>query len=718
MSEARDALARLCAQAGVRTEYYDIWGTRHDVPETSLVALLAELGIDASNPERAAPGAPPVLAPVAVVRPDSADWRLALALAPGRAAAPLRWTIEREDGMRHEGEHAGGADTLAPGIALPPGYHRLTLADAHGALGESLLVAAPERCWRPAAFDDGARIWGPSVQLYALRSARNWGIGDFGDLAGLVERFAALGAGVVGLNPLHALFLHNPAHASPYSPSSRRHLNVLYLDVESIADFGECEAAQRLLRSPEFQARLARLRESERVDYPGVAAAKLEALELLYASFRARHLEAEPRGERAREFREFQRAGGESLRRHAVFEALQAQFHRADASVWGWPAWPVAYQDHEGAAVARFAAERIERVEYYEYLQWQSELQLARVAARCEALGLALGLYLDLAVSVDRAGSDAWAERECYALGASVGAPPDDFNLKGQDWGLPPLRPDALRRTRYELFIDTLRENMRHAGALRIDHVMGLMRLFWIPRGLEPRDGAYVHYPFDELLAIVALESHRNRCLVIGEDLGTVPDEVRAALARAQLLSYRLLYFERDHAGEFKPPAELPREALVAVTTHDLPTLAGWWEGRDLRLREALDLYPSASVRDAQTGARAADRVRLLRALERAGCLPAGLRADAPPAALDARLAEAVHAYAAAAPARVMVLQLEDALGVADQANVPGTVDEHPNWRRKLPLALEALAADPRLASLARRLSGARPNPAPPAQCR
>ncbi|MDH4189175.1 MAG: malto-oligosyltrehalose synthase [Betaproteobacteria bacterium] len=715
MSETRAALERLCAGAGLRADYHDIWGKRHEVADANLVALLAELGVDAAEPLRAGALAQAaqadLLEPVTLVAPGSDAWRIALRDASRGAAGALRWVIEEEGGRRHEGECPADAESLAPGVALERGYHRLVVHGAQGAHGETLLIAAPERCWRPAALDDGARVWGPALQLYALRSERNWGIGDFSDLARLVDHFAARGAALVGLNPLHALFPHNPAHVSPYSPSSRQRLNVLYLDVESIADLGECGAARERLQAPEFQARLARLRETELVDYPGVAAAKLEVLELLYANFRSRHLDNESRSARAHEFRAFQEFAGPALRRHALFESLQAHFHAADSAVWGWPVWPQAYRDHASEAVARFAAERVERVEFYEYLQWQAELQLARVGARCEALGLALGLYLDLAVSVDRAGSDAWADSGCYALGASIGAPPDDFNLKGQDWGLPPLRPNALRRARYAPFIGVLRESMRHAGALRIDHVMGLMRLFWIPAGAEPRDGAYVHYPFDELLAIVALESHRNRCLVIGEDLGTVPDEVRAALGRAGVLSYRLLYFERDGAGDFRAGADMPREALVAVSTHDLPTLAGWWDGVDLRLRQSLDLFPSDAVREAQILARAQDRVRLLFALERAGLLPEGIRPDAPPPTLDAPLAEAVHAYAAAAPARVMVLQLEDLLGVAEQANLPGTVDQHPNWRRKLPLAIGAIAEDPRVASCARRLAEIRPHP-------
>ena len=728
MAEFRATLDRLCAAAQIRTTFIDIWGTSNAVPETSLIALLKELGIDAADPARAAEAertqgaarAGEWLPPVVVVAADSTDWRVALEVpardrgdegGAGSARGALRWTLELESGERHEGALAPDAQAVAPGVALAPGYHRLTLSEDAATRGAALLLATPAQCWRPAVLEDGTRLWGPALQLYALRSPRNWGIGDFGDLLRLVEHCAARGAGIVGVNPLHALFPHNPAHISPYSPSSRVMLNVLYLDVEAIADYGETDAVQRLVRSPEFQARLARLRAAEIVDYVGVAAAKFEVLERLYAQFRERHLSAHAADQRAEAFRAFQVTGGNALRRHALFEALQERFHADDPAVWGWPVWPAPYREPDAVAVKTFCVEHVDRVEYFEYLQWQVVLQLERVAARCDALGMEVGLYLDLAVSVDRAGSDAWSYRECYALGASVGAPPDDFNMSGQDWGLPPFRPDALRRLQYAPFVNALRNAMRLAGALRIDHVMGLMRLFWIPPGGQPKDGAYVHYALDEMLAIVAIESHRNRCLVIGEDLGTVADELRAALARYGVLSYRVLFFERDAAGEFLAPEALPREALVSVSTHDLPTLAGWWEGRDVRLRQTLDLFPSDAIRDAEAVRRAQDRVRLLLALERAQLLPEGVSADALPPALDAPMIEAVHAYVAAAPARLMMVQLEDALGLADQANLPGTVDEHPNWRRKLPLELDALFDNPRLLALLEKLSNARPHP-------
>ena len=693
MAEARDALERRAARYGIAPGFHDIWGQPHAASDATLAALLAQFGPEAEHPRE--------LPPAAAIEARAARWSLPLGIAG--EARTLRWRVLEEGGATHEGE----AHCAPPGfrleltLSLPPGYHRLSVA---GLSGETLLIAAPPRCYRPPALADGGRVWGPAVQLYALRSERNWGIGDFGDLAKLVELAAERGAGIIGLNPLHALFPHNPAHASPYSPSSRLQLNVLYVDVEAIDEFRECEPAQRRVRSAEFQARLGKLRAAPLVDYVGVAAAKFEVLELLYAHFRERGLSAA--------FREFQDKSGPALRLHATYDALQAHFHAQAPATWGWPVWPEAFRSHDSPEVARFAGEHLERIEYYEYLQWQAERQLAQVSERCRARGLAVGLYLDLAVSVDRAGSDTWTQQECYALGASVGAPPDEFNPSGQNWGLPPLRPDRLRAQGYRLFIETLRENMRDAGALRIDHVMGLMRLFWIPAEQSAAEGTYVSYALDEMMAIVALESERQRCMVIGEDLGTVAEEMRAVLARYEVLSYRLLYFERGAGGIFKPSAEYPRDALVAVSTHDLATLAGWWVGRDLRLRLELGLFPNEAVFEKQLIDRAQERVRLMLALQHAGLLPPTLAPDVTGSqTLTPALAEAIHAFVAAAPSRVMMVQLEDVIGATEQANMPGTTEQHPNWKRKLPETLERLAADERLRSLAATLAQLRPHP-------
>lgn len=719
-------LDRLAALTGIAPDYADIWGNRHPVSEATRRGLLEAMGIQTRDDEslrravdeRESAAWRRPLPTVLIVREHELPVRIPVCLPAGADGVSVGWTLHLETGEQREGRFLsdelefleerdlGGTiyrrwHLTIPGD-LPLGYHRFSMDVPAGMQSSVLtlsLIVAPATCYRPVALTGEGRVWGPVVQLYAIRSERNWGIGDFTDLRHLLELAARLGAGIVGLNPLHALYPHNPDHISPYSPSSRLYLNILYLDVEAIPDYAESAEVRNLVGDPQFQARLRALRAVEKVDYKGVSALKLDCLERLYRHFREAHLNGGT--ERAKMFRRYQQAEGESLWRHALFEALQEWFYSQDSAMWGWPVWPLAYREPESEAVQTFAERNRDRVEFYQYLQWQAALQLADAGRRSLELGLGVGLYADLAVSIDRGGAEAWASHRVYALGASVGAPPDDFNLKGQDWGLPPLNPEALREYAYGPFITTLRASMRHAGALRIDHVMGLMRLFWVPPGGTPADGAYVAYPLDDLLGILALESQRNRCLVIGEDLGTVPDAVREALKPMGVLSYRLFYFEKDK-GSFKSPAAFPQEAAVAASTHDLPTLTGYWRGGDLDLRHDLNLYPSEEVRQQQIVGRAQDRAELLIALEREGLLPAGMSVH--PVAvpeMSPPLVRAIYGYLARTPSRVLLVQMEDVLGQADQVNLPGTTDQHPNWQRKLSLNLEAMAQDERLELLA-----------------
>ncbi|MEO8739816.1 MAG: malto-oligosyltrehalose synthase [Casimicrobiaceae bacterium] len=723
-------LAHLAMQHGIALEYHDVWGHSHRAPETSVVALLEAMGvwagsakeIEASIAFHGANRWRTVVEPALVVFADESQRTIRLRLPAELELAELLWTADEEGGERHAGSfipaqlgttaHATiGAMRFDErewvlSLPLPPGYHRLTIAHAEAVLGTCVLIAAPRTCHRPAALDAGGRVWGAAVQLYGVRSGRNWGIGDFSDLRTIVEQWGGLGAGFVGLSPLHALFPHDATRASPYSPSSRLFKNPLCIDVEAVVDFNECEAARQLVRSHAFQTELDALRSTEFVDYPAVAAAKHRVLELLFPHFRERHLDAGT--PRARSFRAFQHAGGTALRGHALFEAIQEHFHRADPSTWGWPVWPEPYRDPNSPQCAAFAAAHAARVEFFEYLQWLADEQLARVAQSSADVGLGVGLGEDLAISVDRSGAEAWTNQQLYAINASIGAPPDEFSPNGQDWGLPPLVPARLRAAAYAPFIATLRANMRHAGALRIDHVMGLARLYWVPDGAGAAEGAYVQYPLADLLGIVALESHRNGCVVIGEDLGTVPDEVRTALGASGVLSYRLLYFERDATGDMAAPGAYPTQALVAASTHDLPTLAGWWAGHDIALRAGLHLLPGPA-RDAQVLGRAQDRARLLLALEREGLLPPG--ASVNPVSLPEmtpEFARSIEVFLARTAAQIMVVQFEDVLGLREQANLPGTVSEHPNWRRKLPLTLEEWPADDRFVALARALAAVR----------
>ncbi|MDD3650866.1 malto-oligosyltrehalose synthase [Immundisolibacter sp.] len=722
------AVGRLAECCGIAPGYRDVWGRWHSTGVATSQALLAAMGLDPrADPARLAAALEDAdwhrpLAPV-LVHALGAALDVPLTLPAGAPAQ--RWRLTLEDGSGQAGAFDPAGATVfgerrCDGILyrryvleLPPpevtGYHQLELESA-GAddrpPARLTLIVVPVTCFQPPAIGDQRRLWGPTVQLYGLRSARNWGIGDFTDLATLISLTAEVGGGLVGINPLHALFPDQPERCSPYSPSSRRFLNALYVDVDAVIAANDAACTRQYVAEPRFQARLQELRDAELVDYAAVAALKLEVLQQTWRAFVDQHLGSD--SPRAAAFERFRAAGGEALQRHALFEALQAHLHGADPAVWGWPAWPAEYHDPNGAAVRRFAAEQADTVAFYAYLQWLADEQLTAAGAHSAQRGLGVGLYQDLAVGVNPGGADTWGRAALYAAGAHIGAPPDTFNLRGQDWGLAPPLPSALREQAYAPFIAALRAVMRPCGVLRIDHVMGLMRLWWVPAGMDPADGAYVAYPFRDLLGILALESQRNQCLVVGEDLGTVPDALRAALAAAGVLGCRLLLFEHDADGRFKPPADYPAQALVAVGTHDLPTLRGYWLGRDLRLREELGLFPSPTAREQAVAERARQRAWLLAALERERLLPDGTGID-PQGVPDVgpELGLAVHRFLARTPCRLLAMQARDLFGLPEQDNLPGSSDGHPNWRRKLP-PLERWAEEPRWQALTAALRAER----------
>jgi (1->4)-alpha-D-glucan 1-alpha-D-glucosylmutase len=437
-------------------------------------------------------------------------------------------------------------------------------------------------------------------------------------------------------------------------------------------------------------------------------------MELLYRCFRERHRGCGDARDSA--FAAYLASGGEALRRHALFEAIAEKMHGDGIAAAGdWRGWPVALRDVNGPAAAAFAAAHVERVEFHAYLQWQFDTQVDVVGEASAALGLGVGLLQDLAVGISPGGSEHWSSPSLYAAGASVGAPPDPYNAAGQNWGLPPQIPERLRDAAYAPFIATLRQNMRTAGALRIDHVMGLLRLYWVPAGVASDSGAYVRYPFDDLLAVLALESQRNRCMVIGEDLGTVPDEARAGLVRVGALSSRPLYFAQEANGEFIPPGTYPRDAVVSVGTHDLATLKGFWVGADLDAREALSPLGSPEHRYAKNVERTGQRRNLLRALQREGLLPLGVDPyHAGHGQWSPELALALQRYLARTPAKVLLVAMEDVFGQLEQVNMPGTVDELPNWRRKLVREVEDWPEDAKLRVLIDALRMERKQPLRP----
>ncbi len=571
------------------------------------------------------------------------------------AGVPLRWEICPQ-GLSARDVIAQG-DAVAPGFALPShlpqGVLRLRVSPGNGGASEdAFLIVSPERSFQGTRAN--VRQWGVAAQLFGIRSDRNWGHGDFTDLIGLIDLAADLGAAAVGLNPLHALFDDRPAEPSPYSPSSRRFLNPLYIDLEAVPEFpGTREAG--------LEETVARLRRTDMVDYAAVAEAKTKALRLAYEAFRSSGTAS-----RRAAFERFRRDRGSALESFAWFEMLRREFAAP------WPQWPPPWQRPDPAAFAKAKQSRAEELGYFEFVQWLAHEQLDRCRVRARERGLSIGLYLDLAVGVRPDGFDAWCEQDAIMPGMTIGAPPDLLNRAGQDWGLAAFNPAALAARGFAPYLEMLRASMRCAGAIRLDHVLGLNRLFLVPAGGMPAEGLYIHGPFEALLAVTALASIEAGCIVIGEDLGTVPKGFRKALTGRGLWGYEVMLFQRSRKGEFRPASRYRKDALVTFATHDLPTFKGWWESRDLATRQALGLK-SGETRAERQSARAA----LRRALRTSA---SGL----------IEFAEVVK-FIAGSPSRLMMVSMEDLLGVVNQVNMPGTVDCYPNWRCRLPVSLEQL---------------------------
>ena len=570
--------------------------------------------------------------------------------------------------------------------------HLAALAARRAAAADGDQTAA--RCYLPDALRNGTRRFGLAAHLYALRRSGDLGVGDFTTLARAAEATARVGGSVVGVNPLHALFGEDRERASPYHPSDRRFLDPLYIDVTAVPDLAASAEARALL--DRFGPRIAGLGARTNVDYPGVWEVKRAVLAACFAAF-AQHA---PDDALAAEFDHFVAAGGTSLARFALFEAIAAAHPRVP-----WPQWPADLHTPESRGAAAFAAQHAPAVRFALYLQWQADRQLAAAAARARQAGLAFGFYRDLAVGAAPDGAEVWANSAAFARGVSIGAPPDPFSPSGQVWCLPPPNPHAIRASGAAGWRELLAANMRHAGALRIDHVMGLARLFWVPDGATATDGAYVDYPLALQLSVLAQQSASARCIVVGEDLGTVPEGFRDRLAAADVLSYRVLWFERDGAG-FLPPDRYPARAVACVSTHDLPTIAGWWRGADIDEKEGLGLL-TVDAAAAARAERGAERGALATALDRAGIA----RID-PAAAPEAAPVAAIHGFIGAAPSVLAMAQADDLAGATTALNLPATDRARPNWRRRIDVDVDELWVTERgariAASFAARAAGDR----------
>ena len=702
---SRAAFLQLAELIGVEARYTDAFGQTREVSDDTLLALTAAFGLP-SDPVRARRQLeeqrrflPLGLEAAHLVQVEDQRPEVLLRLPPG--CRRVFWSCHLADGDERSGQVMVDGNcslerfamTLPSG--LPLGYHRLEI-EANGINAGADLIVAPDRCYLPAELGPGSRNWGLSCQLYGLRSERNWGIGDFTDLAALARAAGRCTGSVVGINPLHALFAAEPRHVSPYSPSSRSQLDYLYIDVTAVPGFAEDETIRELTGGQWFGATHWAARSAELIDYGAVAACKRSVLEALFRRFRSFELGVNGTAisTAGRAFRDFQQSGGQSLADFAVFEALH-EHHLRERRQFSWHSWPAPMRNPRSPQVAAFAAEHRDRVEFFQFLQWEADRQLAAASRAGREAGLSIGLYRDLAVGADPNGAEAWADQELVAPGASIGAPPDALSRGGQNWGLAPVNPLVLRCQGFAPFIASLRANMRHAGILRIDHVMSLNRLYWIPNGMEAKAGAYVNYPFKELIRLVALESWRQACAVVGEDLGTVPDGFRDTMRSANILSYRIFVFERQSDGAFVPPAQYPELAAASAATHDIATLKGFWLGGDITWRRRLGLYPDRHAQEAEAAERHRDRRLLLDALAREELIaPAQIGEFLPKGGepvYTTELADAILAYLGRSRARLMLVQLEDVLSEVEQANLPGTTEAHPNWHRRLPRSLEEI---------------------------
>ncbi|WP_030667785.1 4-alpha-glucanotransferase [Streptomyces rimosus] len=733
---------RLAGLHGVCTSYEPAPGRTVHVGDDTVVAVLAALGVDASTPQavRAAleayehGPARALLPPAVVVRPgrppelsrlpdgtalrvetDSGevlDWGLDPGGRTDYAYEPPAQhhaygpsSQEYAHGPSGQDPDRSGGRTPYPARAgdrtrargpdgyvgrLPLGVHTLRAHTPDGRSARAHLIVAPDRMPAPPG-----RAHGFMVQLYSLLSGRSWGMGDLGDLADLAAWSGrALGTGFLQINPLHAAVPGAPTDPSPYRPSSRRFPDPVHLRIEDVPEFAHLDAAARG-RVDALLVRAQKLREAvlckdALIDRDAVWELKKEALELLWK------VPLSP-GRRAA-YCDFLAEQGTSLEDHATWCAL-AERYGSD-----WRGWPAGLDDPRSARTARMRACLLDRIDFHSRLAWFTDQQLAAAQRAAEEAGMGIGLVHDLAVGVHPSGSDTWAQQTAFAAGMSVGAPPDAFNSRGQDWGLPPWRPDALAAQGYAPYRDLLRGILQHAGALRIDHVMGLFRLWWVPEGRPPTEGAYVRYDAEAMLSVLALEAHRAGAAVIGEDLGTVEPVVRTELAERGVLGTSVLWFERDYAKE--PARPLPPESwragcLATVTTHDLPSTAARLTGRHAELRHGLGLLDRSLQEE-----RAAEAVEVgewLAVLIRLGLLPEG-RGD------EEAAVKALHRYLLRTPARMVGVWLPDAVGDRRPQNLPGTWDEYPNWRLPItnpegrPLSLEEIAASPRLHALMREL--------------
>jgi 4-alpha-glucanotransferase len=662
-------LAALAAAAGLTPHWRDAFGQEHDVTPESLRSVLGALGIPAGNDVEISASAHEMreskqrLYPLVTAQ---AGHPIVLQHRPGK----FRITFEEGGSIEGYAEDAGGRASLR--AVDRHGYHRIEIGDSI-----TTVAVAPSRCYGLAEIAGGRKLWGITAQLYALRRPGDGGIGQFSALRDLVGAAAVHGADAIAISPVHAQFSADPDRFSPYAPSSRVALNVLHADPGTAPP----DEADKMLEAEEL------------LDWPAASRAHLRRLRAAY------HTAMQNPAVHA-ELAAFRSAHGEALERHARFEALHGHLFGADIHRWHWRSWPEALRDPNSVAVADFARDQAAEVTFHAYLQYLAHrgVQQAQEAARLS--GMRIGLVADLAVGTDSGGSHAWSRQNEMLIGLNIGAPPDLLAREGQDWGITAFSPHGLRRQGYTAFLEMLRASLRHSGGVRIDHVMNLSRLWVLPEGAPSSEGVYLRFPLTDLLRLVALESHRHQALVVGEDLGTLPDGFETQLSEAGILGMRVLWFERD-GDRFSVPAKWSPRATAMTSTHDLATVAGWWRGRDIEWRSQLGLLGDQSAAQAE---RERDRGLLWNAF----CSSGSAKGDRPATWDSDPVADAAAVHIGGAACQLALLPIEDALALPEQPNLPGTTHEHPNWRRRLPGLAGRLLDRPGVASRLATINEAR----------
>jgi 4-alpha-glucanotransferase len=704
---------------GIEPDYIDARGKTHHTDPEMARRVLESKGI--SVPRERMQLNPQVLVVSTNDLPDKCTVYFNKKFADSDLTSPqgtLR--ISEDQGALQTTEYALGSDgvhlsldsetgLLCASVPLPrelaPGTYRLgvdVVAAQNTFSASCLWIVCPPNAYAPPVFEEGKKLAGIAVALYGIRSETNWGIGDFSDLAKIIDWAANdLSVDVVGLNPLHALFNRRPYNSSPYLPSSRLFRNFIYLDVPGIQDANSSAAIRSLLNSVEIQQETQKLRDEEHVNYEEVSALKLRVLRKIFAGFMENCGRRDRRGARWSDFEGYIASEGVYLERFATFCALDEHFREVFSRIVSWREWPAEFHNPLSDEVRKFRKENEEEILFWMYLQWQIDVQLKAIQEHAVKSGMIIGLYNDEALAVDRNGADFWAWQEFFHEGFKVGAPPDDFAPEGQDWGFPPPARDRLRSSGYELFLKKLQANCKHGGALRIDHVMQFYHLFWIPADGKPVDGLYVRDYESDLLNLVALESQKSRTLVVGEDLGTVPANFRERLMAKGIFSSRLLYFERDGDGNLLPGYVYPDGALVSVSTHDLPTLAGFWGGCDADLRMKIGLLDESSGRKFRED-RSRHKAKIVERLVQDGLLTDQAAQSARESRFPTEeLHSAVLDFLFSTYSRLVLINQEDIFLDVRQQNLPGTTSENPNWVTKMLYSVEELRSNPEARRLA-----------------